>query len=160
MEQNLGYFKKAKTWNIVALVLKIIATIGGITTIPGLVDPSVSVKQFEKSAEILNNEAFTATIQQSIELVQNPIYRIVGIVTFLGNIALVVLFIMAARQLKQQQITSKVAYYLALGLAVLSLIGTLLTGSFSIAGVVMTVITSLPAILVLVYLFKLDSDDE
>lgn len=160
MEQNLGYFKKAKTWNIVALVLKIIATIGGITTIPGLVDPSVSVKQFEKSAEILNNEAFTATIQQSIELVQNPIYRIVGIVTFLGNIVLVVLFIMAARQLKQQQITSKVAYYLALGLAVLSLIGTLLTGSFSIAGVVMTVITSLPAILVLVYLFKLDSDDE
>lgn len=160
MEKQAVFFKKAKTWNMVQLVISGIFTVFSLFSIPSLINPANSIKTIKKTMELFDDPKMIATLEQSIELSLNPLYRIYSFVTIVISAALVVCYFLANRKLKQQINVSKVPYYIYMGTVVVSLIVTFAQGNFSIAGIALTVVPAIPVILVLVNLFKLDSDEE
>ncbi|MBP1041831.1 hypothetical protein I6N95_12500 [Vagococcus sp. BWB3-3] len=160
MEQQAKIFKKAKTWNMVQLVLSAIGTVFSLLTIPTLINPSKSVAMLEKSLELTNDPNLIASMEQSIQLTLSPVYRIYSLATIVLSTVLLVCYILANQKLKQQINVSKIPYYVYLGTVVLSLIISFAQGNFAIGAIAITLIGAIPVILVLVNLFKLDSDEE
>ncbi len=160
MEQQAIFFKKAKTWNMVQLVISAIGVVVSLLTISTLLNPSKSVAMLEKSMELTNDPNLIASLEQSIQLMLSPVYRIYSLATIILSIVLLVCYILANRKLKQQINVSKIPYYVYLGTVVLSLIISFVQGNFAIGAVAITLVGAIPVILVLVNLFKLDSDEE
>lgn len=160
MEQQAIFFKKAKTWNMVQLVISAIGVVVSLLTISTLLNPSKSVAMLEKSMELTNEPNLIASLEQSIQLMLSPVYRIYSLATIILSIVLLVCYILANRKLKQQINVSKIPYYVYLGTVVLSLIISFVQGNFAIGAVAITLVGAIPVILVLVNLFKLDSDEE
>lgn len=159
MEQTI-LFKKAKTWNMVHLVLSTIGTVISLIGLPALINPTNSVKALEKTIGLIDDPKMTETLEQSIKLTLSPVYRIYSLALFVLGIILLIFYFLANQKLKQQINVSKVPYYIYLGTVILSIIITFAQGNFAVSAIAISVIRAIPVILVLIYLFKLDTDEE
>ncbi|WP_314067371.1 hypothetical protein [uncultured Vagococcus sp.] len=160
MEKQATLFKKAKTWNMVHLVLSAIGVVLSLIMIPSLINPASSVKILEQSIGMIDDAKAIAAMEQTIKLTLSPVYRIYSLASIVVGVALLICYFLANRKLKQQIKVSMIPYYIYLGTVVLSIVITLAQGNFAIANLAFTLLRAIPVILILVNLFKLDSDQE
>ena len=168
MEKRERYFKKAKFWTMFLLVIKIIGSITGVLGLPSAINPTKQIDKLKQSMTAIDDQQFAATMQKTIDMTANPFYRGYIVITLIISVALVVLFFLANKKLANQEEQTKSPYYLYLGMIVVGLIVSLLSGSLSFAnplvvfasifGLVWQLLLTIPAILALVNLFKLESN--
>jgi len=159
------HLKKAKTWNKVLLVLKSIGVVFGVIGIPGLLNP--------------NKATYDQMGDAGIELYKQITsigYKATIIATLLISIALLVMYFRANKNLKNEETAPKYPYYIAIIYTVFNIIYGLFTGSNSssipnvegmenailfmqIFSIVTPIILTIPAVLVLVHLFKADVEE-
>lgn len=159
MEKVNKHLKKAKTWNMVLLILGIISVISGIVGLKGVLSPDT--KTFEQLG---------AYGQELLAYQTSPLTKAISIIGLLVSIVLVVWYFKANKMLNDEQVPPKYPYYIYLGYTVLSLCLTMImqpraTGmaaSFAlvttIATFVIQAIVALPAVLVIVHLFKAEPE--
>ncbi|MDR1521784.1 MAG: hypothetical protein LBS28_02875 [Streptococcaceae bacterium] len=151
-EKNL---KRLKLANMIALVITAISIVSGLITIPRVLHPSIyKSKIFGKEGMVL------------YEFWNHPFVKIFTILTVIITIVFLVLFFLSNKQIKEKQLPKKSIYYFYLLLSLIQLIYNLvfalkntLKGSSSnlvIMSIIYTLILNLPAILAIVYIFKLE----
>ncbi|MCH4176552.1 MAG: hypothetical protein LKF43_03535 [Streptococcaceae bacterium] len=152
------FIRKAKTWNIVTLVLASISAVINLFGIPTAINPDVDTfKEIGASKEYINYLQSTSV----------KIFTILGIII---SLVLVVLYVMNQMKLAKNQMAPKFPYYLYIGWSVLNFVVSLMApklqvegmdfGSITlITGIVFKVIFFIPAILVIYYLFKAEPED-
>ncbi|MBS7576874.1 MULTISPECIES: hypothetical protein [unclassified Enterococcus] len=152
------FIRKAKTWNIVTLVIASIGLVANLFSISSVLNPDIETfRKIGASTEYLN-------YLQSTSL---KAFSIVGIII---SIVLVVLYVMNQMKLSKNQLAPKFPYYIYIGWSVLSYIIGLLAPKMQIEGMDFGMITTLlgiafrailfiPAILVIYYLFKAEPED-
>lgn len=170
---------KLRGWNLALLILASISLIVNVVSLPGTLFPKKITSEFvtEKNAQAI------------YEAANAPSYKIVAIIHVLLAIVLVALLFVAFRKLKEEQLPSKLPYFLNLGYWVFDLLlGLVLSGltveniqSLSnvggmdaqvapligsvvlvsaIIGIAGSIILQLPAIMCLVHIFKIEGLQE
>lgn len=152
------FIRKAKTWNIVTLVLASIGAITNLFSIPAAINPDVDTfKEIGASKEYIN-------------YLQSTFVKIFTILGIIISLVLVVLYVMNQMKLAKNQLAPKFPYYLYIGWSVLNFVVNLLAPKLQaegmdlgtvmlIIGIVFRAIFFIPAILVIYYLFKAEPED-
>jgi hypothetical protein len=162
MEIYSKYIKKIRIWNLITLVLASIGTIFSIIGLPAAISPD---KTLYKD---LGSEGMSIYNQ----LNSMPV-KVFTVLNVLFSITFVILFFISHRKIKKNQIPLKYPYYLNLGWTVVSIIFSLLTTpSFTntsetqsmgliigITTIIFILVFKLPIIMVLVYLFKVNTGE-
>lgn len=154
--------KKIKIWNLIALVLISIGTIFSIIGLPSALNP--------------NEKIYTSIGSDGMDIYNQlnsmPV-KVFTVLNVLFSIAFVILFFISHRKIKKDQIPVKYPYYLNLGWTVVSIIFSLLTTPnftnasetqsigliIGITTIIFTLVFKLPVIMVLVYLFKVNTGE-
>ena len=170
---------KLRGWNLTLLILASISLIVNVVSLPGTLFPKKITSEFvtEKNAQAI------------YEAANAPAYKIVAIIHVLLAVVLVALLFAAFRKLKEEQLPSKLPYFLNLGYWVFDLLlGLVLSGltvenihSLSnvggmdaqvapligsvvlvsaLIGIAGSLILQLPAIMCLVHIFKIEGLQE
>ncbi|NBA57068.1 hypothetical protein [Enterococcus hirae] len=156
------YIKKMKVWNLIALVLTSIGTILSIIELPAALNPD--------KTNYTDLESEGITIYNQLNSMSAKTFTILNV---LFLIVFVVLFFISHRKIKNMQIPPKYPYYLNLGWTVVAIIFSLLAmPSFTnssemqsmglvigITTIIFTLAFKLPVIMVLVYLFKVNTGE-
>lgn len=157
MEKHL---KKAKTWNMVLIVLSLISVATGIFGLPKSLNPKMS------DYEMLGDYG-----QQMFDYMNNPMTKVISVLSLVISIGLVILYFKANKKLADEIAPTKVPYYVYIGWSILGLAINLIMQpkmevegvNFSfvttIIGVVFQFIFLIPAILVIVHLFKAEPEE-
>ena len=166
MESVNKQLKKAKTWNMVLLVLTSISAVISLIDIPGTLNPK------KETYEVLGSAG--EKFYEHANSIGTKAYALLALIVIL---ALVFLFFTANKKLKEQKLAPKYPYYIYIGYTVVSIIYSLLltpqlelpqAGADVVAAVttvttivmfIIQLIFMLPAIIVLVHLFKADTQD-
>ena len=166
MENVTRQLKKAKTWNMVLLVLTGISAVTSLIGLPGTLNPK------KETYDVLGS-----TGKKFYEHINSIGVKAYSVIALLVIIALVVLFFLANKKLKEQQLAPKYPYYIYIGYTVVSILYSLLltpklelpdVGSEAVAAVttvttivmlIIQVLFMIPAIIVLVHLFKADTQE-
>jgi hypothetical protein len=154
--ETVRNLKKAKTWNMVLLVLCSIFLIITLFSLPTALNPDPSLY----NEQLLGPQA--SQLYEQANSLQSKVYASIDVVI---SIAIVVLLL-----LKRRTLASKTPYYLYLGWAVVGIVYSLLftpsvdlgemTQMMTIITLVIQILLALPAILTLIYLFKADTEEE
>ena len=151
MEKHL---KKAKTWNMVLIVLTLISVVTGLAGLPKSLNPKMS------DYKILGDYG-----QQMFDYLNSPITKIISV------LSLLVFYFRANKKLADEIAPTKVPYYVYIGWSMLGLVINLMmqpkmqmegmdfTLVTAIIGIVFQVIFLIPAILVIVHLFKAEPEE-
>ncbi|MGP5428806.1 hypothetical protein ACTXNW_05045 [Enterococcus malodoratus] len=157
MEKHL---KKAKTWNMVLIVLTLISVVTGLAGLPKSLNPKMS------DYKMLGDYG-----QQMFDYLNSPITKIISVLSLVITIALLVFYFRANKKLADEIAPTKVPYYVYIGWSMLGLVINLLmqpkmqmegmdfTLVTAIIGIVFQVIFLIPAILVIVHLFKAEPEE-
>lgn len=157
MEKHL---KKAKTWNMVVIILGILSVATGVMGLPKVLNPSA------KDYEVLG-----AYGKQMLDYMNSPMTKATSIISVVVAVVLLVFYFKANKKLSDDMAPSKVPYYVSIGWSLLSLAYSLITQpTMQIEGtnintimtIVMTVfqvIFLLPALLVIIHLFKAEPEE-
>lgn len=152
MEKHL---KKAKTWNMILIILGILSTITGIIGLPKSLNPKLS------DYKMLGDYG-----QELFDYLNNPFTKIFSIVSLIVTIGLLVFYFKANKKLADESIPTKVPYYVYI---IWSLVGLLINqlmqptmqvegANVSLIMMIVTLIFQLifliPAVIVIVHLFK------
>ncbi|MDR0879630.1 MAG: hypothetical protein LBN09_02885 [Clostridioides sp.] len=163
-EDVAKHLKKAKTWNMVLLVLGVIGVILSLIGLPGILSPDKS-----------NYDAMGAAGMALYEQANSLSYKSYMIITLIISIALIVMYLRANKTLKNGEAAPKFPYYLDIITTVLGILYSLLftvkaaipdvegvnVGLITqIISILFSLIPALPSVLVLRHLFKLDSEEE
>lgn len=157
MEKHL---KKAKTWNMVLIVLTLISVVTGLAGLPKSLNPKMS------DYKMLGDYG-----QQMFDYLNSPMTKIISVLSLVITIALLVFYFRANKKLADEIAPTKVPYYVYIGWSMLGLVINLLmqpkmqmegmdfTLVTAIIGIVFQVIFLIPAILVIVHLFKAEPEE-
>ena len=152
--------KKAKTWNMVLIVLTLISVVTGLAGLPKSLNPKMS------DYKILGDYG-----QQMFDYLNSPITKIISVLSLVITIALLVFYFRANKKLADEIAPTKVPYYVYIGWSMLGLVINLMmqpkmqmegmdfTLVTAIIGIVFQVIFLIPAILVIVHLFKAEPEE-
>ncbi len=151
MEKRAKNLKNAKNWNMVLFIFGIIGSAIGLISLKsvGQVSPEV--------AKILGKE-ITA-------IYKSPIYITQQIVSVIISVALTVLYFLANRKLKAGIAAPKYPYYINIAWKAISLVisfsmlSSMYTSATIISTVATTLITCIPALLVIIFLFKAEPEE-
>jgi hypothetical protein len=159
--ETVRNLKKAKTWNMVLLVLCSIFLIITLFSLPTALNPDPSLY----NEQLLGPQA--SQLYEQANSLQSKVYASIDVVI---SIAIVVLLFLNNQKLKRRTLASKTPYYLYLGWAVVGIVYSLLftpsvdlgemTQMMTIITLVIQILLALPAILTLIYLFKADTEEE
>lgn len=159
MEKVKKHLKKAKTWNMVLLILGIISVLTGIVGLKGTLAPDTKTY-----------ESLGAYGQDMLAYVNSPLTKVISILGLIVSIVLVVLYFKANKKLNDEQAPPKYPYYLYLIYTVASMCVSMITQPkapgatgnmtviMAIATLVLQIIFALPAVLVIVHLFKAEPE--
>ncbi|BBM19133.1 hypothetical protein G15_2804 [Enterococcus avium] len=157
MEKHL---KKAKTWNMVLIVLTLISVVTGLAGLPKSLNPKMS------DYKMLGDYG-----QQMFDYLNSPMTKIISVLSLVITIALLVFYFRANKKLADEIAPTKVPYYVYIGWSMLGLVINLMmqpkmqmegmdfTLVTAIIGIVFQVIFLIPAILVIVHLFKAEPEE-
>lgn len=157
MEKHL---KKAKTWNMVLIILGLLSVVSTLVGLPKTLNPKLS-----------DYELMGSMAQQMFDYVNNPLIKGISVLTLAISIGLLIFFFIANKKLADEIIPAKFPYYLKIGWSLLgSAIGFMLqpkmqmegmdfTFVTTIVGIVFQIIFLIPAILVIVHLFKAEPEE-
>lgn len=157
MEKHL---KKAKTWNMVLIILGLLSVVSTLAGLPKTLNPKLS-----------HYEVMGSMAQQMFDYVNNPLIKGISVLTLAISIGLLIFFFRANKKLADEIIPAKFPYYLKIGWSLLgSAIGFMLqpkmqmegmdfTFVTTIVGIVFQIIFLIPAILVIVHLFKAEPEE-
>ena len=157
MEKHL---KKAKTWKMVLIVLSLISVATGIFGLPKSLNP-----------KLIDYEMLGDYGQQMYDYLNNPMTKIISVVSLLISIVLVVFYFKANKKLEDEIAPTKVPYYVYIGCSILGLaIGFIMQPKMEIEGMDLSFMTTIvglvfqfifliPAILVIVHLFKAEPEE-
>ncbi|URZ88064.1 hypothetical protein [Floricoccus penangensis] len=163
MQEKEIYFKKAKFWNMVCLVLEFIGVLSGLYSLYTLF--TANHKDYKELGEYGDKMS---------QYLASPLNRGISIISLVISIILLVMYFKANNKLKNEIIPSKLPYYCAIIWSVLSVIINLLItpdmgsvgemGNFVIIIGIVSMIVGLaiaivPQLMTLRNLFKLDSED-
>lgn len=162
MEVYSKYIKKIKIWNLITLVLASIGTIVSTIGLPAALNPDKTL--------YTNIGSEGMGIYNQLNSMPVKVFTVLNV---LFSIAFVILFFISHRKIKKDQIPPKYPYYLNLGWTVISIIFSLLTTPnfantseiqsmglvIGITIIIFTLILKLPVIMVLVYLFKVNTGE-
>lgn len=160
MENIEKHLRKAKTWNMVLLVLGLLSVIFTLFGLPQSLNPKKEMY-----------DAMGSYGAQMYEYVNSPLTKAISIISLLIAIALIVCYFLANKKLKEGKAPSKVPYYAKLAWTVISLIIGFITvpkgeymgvdmSSFTqISTIVTSIIIAIPAILVIMHLFKAEPEE-
>ncbi|GCF94891.1 hypothetical protein NRIC_27820 [Enterococcus florum] len=162
MEQVEKHLRKAKTWNMVLLVLGLISVIFGVINLPSLF----------KVPDKAPYEAMGSYGLELYEQITGPFQKVNTIVGLIVSIILLICYFKANSALKENKVPTKIPYYGYLAWTIISLIIAFITtpkGSVMegidiskitmIIGTVFQFIIAIPAILVIVHLFKAEPEE-
>lgn len=157
MEKHL---KKAKTWNMVLIVLGLISLISTVTSIPKTLNPKLS-----------DYEMMGSMAQSMFDYANNPLMKVIAVLGIVISIGLLIYYFMANKKISDEIIPPKFPYYIKIGWSLLSTaIGFILqpqmqmegmdfTFMTTIIGIIVQLIILIPAILVIVNLFKAEPEE-
>ena len=157
MEKHL---KKAKTWNMVMIVLTLITVLMGIVEIPKTLNPTFT-----------ENEVLGDFNRQMFDYLNSPLTKTISILSLVISIVLLVLYFRANKSLSDGILPSKFSYYFYIGWSLVSLaIGLVMAPKMEVEGVNISFVTTIvgivtnfiffiPAILVIVHLFKAEPEE-
>ena len=157
MEKHL---KKAKTWNMVLIILGLLSVVSTLVGLPKTLNPKLS-----------DYELMGSMAQQMFDYVNNPLIKGISVLTLAISIGLLIFFFIANKKLADEIIPAKFPYYLKIGWSLLgSAIGFMLqpkmqmegmnfTFVTTIVGIVFQIIFLIPAILVIVHHFKAEPEE-
>ncbi|MBV7391808.1 MULTISPECIES: hypothetical protein [Enterococcus] len=160
MEELQKHLKKVKTWNMVLLVIELIVTIISLIGLPTVINPNRDMYYSLGSAgEIL------------YKYLQSPMTKVITIVSVIISIVIVILFVRANKTLKEGNAPAKWPYYLKIGWSIINTVITYLTqpnvnitgAQTSIASVlpslIFQIILLVPAVIVIIQLFKIEPEE-
>ncbi|MCD5003657.1 hypothetical protein IV487_14425 [Enterococcus saccharolyticus] len=163
MKNNQNQLKKAKIWNIVLLVIGTIGIIFSLVNLPTALNPDPAIY----TEELLGSQA--TQLYDQVNSLQSKVYALLD---FGISLIIVVLLFLAHRKLKEGKLAGKAPYYLYLTWMVLGMIYSFLflptveiSGFESMTkliggiGIIFQLLLAMPAIMVLIHLFKADSGD-
>ncbi|MDU5336900.1 hypothetical protein [Enterococcus sp.] len=157
MEKHL---KKAKTWNMVLIVLTLITVISGIAGLPKTLNPTFT-----------ENEVLGDFNRVMFDYLNSPLTKAISILSLVISIVLLVLYFRANKSLSDEIAPTKAPYYLYIGWSIVGLAINLITTptmkidgidvSFmtTVIGIVFQFLFLIPAILVIVHLFKAEPEE-
>ncbi|MGM0165852.1 hypothetical protein IGI39_000803 [Enterococcus sp. AZ135] len=157
MEKHL---KKAKTWNMILIILSLISVATGVFGLPKSLNPKMS------DYKMLGDYGL-----QMFDYLNSPLTKIISVLSLLISIALVVFYFMANKKLADEVAPTKVPYYVYIGWSVVGLaINMMMQPKMQVEGVNVSFITVIigivfqfifliPAILVIVHLFKAEPEE-
>lgn len=160
MENIEKHLRKAKTWNMVLLVLGLISVIFTLFGLPQTLNPTKETY-----------DAMGSYGAQMYEYVSSPLTKAIAIIGLIISIVLLVCYFLANNKLKEGKAPSKVPYFAKLAWTVISLIisflmvpkgeymGVDMSSFTQISSIVSSLIISIPAILVIVHLFKAEPEE-
>ncbi|WP_429966010.1 hypothetical protein [Enterococcus sp. AZ072] len=160
LENIEKHLRKAKTWNMVLLVLGLISLIITLFGLPETLNPT------KKTYDALGSYG-----AQMYEYLNGPMAKAIAIIGLLISIGLLVCYFMANKKLKEGKSPSKIPYYAKLAWTVISLIigfiavpsgeymGVDMSRFTQISSIVSSIIISIPVILVIVHLFKAEPEE-
>lgn len=155
------FLQKAKTWNMVMLVTSILTAITAVINVVGLFT--------------VNKDAFKVFGEESAQVMVDYLNgwpnRIFTVANFAILIYLIVCYFMANKKLAAAEMVPKFPYYIAIAMMVVSFVvqqvfvpsfdaGLAGVGTITvITSIVTTVICMIPPILVIMNLFKADTEE-
>lgn len=160
MEKVKKHLKRAKTWNMVLLVLGIISLGSNLFSIPSSLNPS------KETYDMMGTYG-----QQAYDYVTSPLAKGLFIANIVVGIILLVCYIKANNAFKNERIVTKLPYFGYIGWKVLYfVVSTLTTPKMTVEGVdvsgfmgifsfAVSLIVLIPAIVVIVNLFKAEPEE-
>ncbi|GAA2908043.1 hypothetical protein P7H00_07035 [Enterococcus pseudoavium] len=157
MEKHL---KKAKTWNMVVIILELLSLIMGAVGLPNALNPKLSDYKMMGEAG-----------QQMFAYMNSPLTKAITVLSVVISVVLLFFYFKANKKLADGLLPTKVPYYVTVGWSILgSAIGFIMqpkmqvegmdiTFVVTIVGVVFQFIFLIPAILVIVHLFKAEPEE-
>lgn len=155
MNETKEASKKLKFWNMMLLIFGSLGGIIGIMGLPAVIDPAKQVELFEQSVGSVKDPNQLASMAQTLEQINHPLFRFYTVVMLVFSLILVASFFQANLHLNKNQIISKWPYYLHLGKIAVAILVSFLSGSLllnprlSVATLLLNIVWSLPAIFVL-----------
>lgn len=156
MEKHL---KKAKNWNMVLIILEIISTVTSIIGLPKSLNPKLS------DYKMLGDYG-----QEMFDYLSNPLTKVLSVTSLVITIGLLVFYFKANKKLADEVIPTKIPYYVYIGWSLVSLLITqLMQPTVQVEGMNVSLITMIvglifqlifliPAVLVIVHLFKAEPE--
>lgn len=160
MENIEKHLRKAKTWNMVLLVLGLLSLATSLIGLPTVFNPP--------------KETYDAMGSYGAEMYKyltSPLTIGLTIINLVFGVVLLVCYFKANKQLKEGKAPTKIPYFAKIGWTVLYLIISFLTtpsgeymgvdmsAATQISSIVGSVIISIPCILVIVHLFKAEPEE-
>ena len=157
MEKHL---KKAKTWNMVLIILGLLSVVSSVVGLPKSLNPKLS-----------DYEMLGSMGQQMFDYANNPLIKGISVLSLVISIVLLIFYFMANKKLADEIIPVKFPYYIEIGWSLLSTaIGFMLQPKMQmdgfdfsfitlIIGIIFQIIFLIPAILVIVHLFKAEPEE-
>lgn len=157
MEKHL---KKAKTWNMILIILGLLSGVTGVIGLPKSLNPKLS------DYKVMGDYG-----QQMFDYLNNPLVKTISILSLVISIALVIFYFIANKKLADQIAPTKLPYYINIGWSILgAAIGFMMQPKMEVEGMDISLITTivgmvfqliflLPAILVIVHLFKAEPEE-
>ncbi|MBU5365030.1 hypothetical protein P7H74_06790 [Enterococcus devriesei] len=157
MEKHL---KKAKTWNMILIILGLLSVVTGVIGLPKSLNPKFS------DYKVMGDYG-----QQMFDYLNNPLVKTISILSLVISIALVIFYFIANKKLADQIAPTKLPYYINIGWSILgAAIGFMMQPKMEVEGMDISLITTivgmvfqliflLPAILVIVHLFKAEPEE-
>ncbi|MBO0453523.1 hypothetical protein [Candidatus Enterococcus murrayae] len=154
------HIKKAKTWNLVLIVLGLLSLVSNLIGLPKSLNPKMS------SYEMMGPLA-----QQMFDYMNNPLTKIISVLSLVISIALLVFYFRANKKLADDIVPIKMPYYVNVGWNLFSLaIGLIMQPKMEFEGINLSLATTIialivqlifliPAILVIVHLFKAEPEE-
>lgn len=169
MEELQKHFKSAKNWNMVLLVLGIIIAVMQLFSLPTNLNPKRETYEMAGSMfQNTNVPGMEAYMNQMYEYVQSPMTKAIFIVSLVVAIVLLVFYIRAHKALKNNNVPPKWPYYVFIGWTIIStVLGMVRQPKLESGSTLITVITGLvgnfiiliPAVIVIVQLFKIEPEE-
>lgn len=156
MEKHL---KKAKTWNMVMIVLTLLSVLIGVLGFPKTINPKLS------DYEMLGDYG-----QQMFDYLNSPMTKIISTLSLIIPIVLLVFYFRANKKLADEIAPTKAPYYVYIGWSILGLaLNLIMTPQMEVEGMNVSLVTTvvgiifqfifmIPAILVIVHLFKAEPE--
>lgn len=155
MSETKQINKKIKFWNMMLLIVGSLGGIIGIMGLPAVIDPAKQVELFEQSIVSVNDPTQLASMAQTLEQINHPLFRFYTVVMLVFSLILVASFFQANVQMNKGKALSKWPYYLHLGKIAIAILVSFLSGSLllnpglSVATLLLNLVWCLPAILIL-----------
>ena len=157
MEKHL---KKAKTWNMVLIILGLISVVSSVVGLPKSLNPKLS-----------DYEMMGSMAQDMFDYANNPLIKGISVLSLVISIVLLVFYFIANKKLADEIIPAKFPYYIKIGWSLLSsAIGFIMQPKIqmegmdfsfmtTVIGIVFQIVFLIPAILVIVHLFKAEPEE-